>query len=251
VPRPQPDLLLDNLELRRGAELAGLPARNPDRDGRLHRDRDDLEHGGEARDEDRRSRRDQARDDRRLRDLLHAALDRALGAAGALRAAGENCTTLLGVAEEDGGYAPTRCSGIGQAMELGRASGGAELYVGVLAVTILVAATNAGVLGVSRLVYSMGMHRQMPDGLRRLHPRFRTPYVGILVFSALACVALLPGQAEFLGLIYAFGAMLSFSMAHLALIRLRVIAPDAPRPYRSPGTCGSAATTCRRSRSSA
>jgi APA family basic amino acid/polyamine antiporter len=56
----------------------------------------------------------------------------------------------------------------------------------------------------------------MPDGLRRLHPHFRTPYIGILVFSALACAALLPGQAEFLGLIYAFGAMLSFSMAHLA-----------------------------------
>jgi APA family basic amino acid/polyamine antiporter len=91
------------------------------------------------------------------------------------------------------------------------------------------------VLGVSRLVYSMGMHRQMPDGLRRLHPHFRTPYLGILVFSGLACVALLPGQAEFLGLIYAFGAMLSFSMAHLALIRLRVIAPDVARPYRSPG----------------
>ena len=81
----------------------------------------------------------------------------------------------------------------------------------------------------------MGIHRQMPDGLRRLHPRFRTPYIGILVFSALACIALLPGQANFLGSIYAFGAMLSFSMAHLAVIRLRVTVPDAPRPYRSPG----------------
>ena len=105
----------------------------------------------------------------------------------------------------------------------------------MLAVTILIAATNAGVLGVSRLVYSMGVHRQMPDSLRRLHPHFRTPYVGILAFSALACVALLPGQAEFLGAIYAFGAMLSFSMAHLAVIRLRVSEPDVPRPYRSPG----------------
>jgi APA family basic amino acid/polyamine antiporter len=81
----------------------------------------------------------------------------------------------------------------------------------------------------------MGMHRQMPDSLRRLHPHYRTPYVGILVFSALACVALLPGQANFLGLIYAFGAMLSFTMAHLALIRLRVKEPDVERPYRSPG----------------
>ena len=81
-------------------------------------------------------------------------------------------------------------------MELGALQAAAELYVGILAVTILVAATNAGVLGVSRLVYSMGMHRQMPDGMRRLHPRFRTPYLGILAFSAAACLALLPGPGR-------------------------------------------------------
>src|SRR3712207_6989960 len=97
-----------------------------------------------------------------------------------------------------------------------------ETYVGVLAVTILIAATNAGVLGVSRLTYSMGVYRQLPDAMRRLHPKFRTPHVGILTFSAIACLTLLPGQASFLGSIYAFGAMLSFSMAHAALIRLRL-----------------------------
>src|SRR5687768_13709456 len=146
-------------------------------------------------------------------------------------AAGEY-ETPLGVPSEDGGYADNPMLGIVTAMELDPV---AELYVGVLAVTILVAATNAGVLGVSRLVYSMGMHRQMPDGMRRLHPHFRTPYIGILVFSAIAALALLPGQADFLGAIYAFGAMLSFSMAHLALLRLRVVHPDHERPYRSPG----------------
>jgi len=151
-------------------------------------------------------------------------------------AAGEDCTTLLGVAKEDGGYADNPMLGIVGAIDLGPLQSGVEVYVGVLAVTILVAATNAGVLGVSRLVYSMGIHRQMPDALRRLHPRFRTPWIGILVFSALACLAVLPGQAAFLGAIYAFGAMLSFSMAHLAVLRLRVIKPDHERPYRSPGS---------------
>jgi len=150
-------------------------------------------------------------------------------------AAGGNCTTLLGVAKEDGGFADNPMLGIVSAMELGPVQAAAELYVGLLAVTILVAATNAGVLGVSRLTYSMGIHRQMPDAVRRLHPRFRTPYLGILAFSTLACLALLPGEAEFLGAIYAFGAMLSFSMAHLAVLRLRVIEPGRERPYRSPG----------------
>jgi APA family basic amino acid/polyamine antiporter len=145
------------------------------------------------------------------------------------------CQTQLGVAPEDGGYANDPIVGVVSGMDLGSLQGAVEIYVGVLAVTILVAATNAGVLGVSRLTYSMGIYRQLPDVMRRLHRRYRTPYVGILVFSTFACVALLPGQADFLGKIYAFGAMLSFSMAHLSLIRLRVIAPDARRPYRSPG----------------
>jgi len=148
---------------------------------------------------------------------------------------GGTCTTLLGVPKEEGGFASDPILGIVGNMPLGSLQGAAEAYVAVLAVTILVAATNAGVLGVSRLVYSMGIHRQMPDSLRRLHPHFRTPYIGILAFSGLACLALLPGQAAFLGSIYAFGAMLSFSMAHLALIRLRVTRPEVPRPYRSPG----------------
>jgi APA family basic amino acid/polyamine antiporter len=81
----------------------------------------------------------------------------------------------------------------------------------------------------------MGLHRQMPDRLRRLHPKYGTPWVGILVFGAIACVAMLPGQADFLGYMYAFGAMLSFSIAHAAVIRLRVTQPDRRRPYRGPG----------------
>src|ERR687898_2537769 len=145
------------------------------------------------------------------------------------------CTTLLGVPKAEGGYASDPILGIVSNMGLGPLEDPARAYVAVLAVTILVAATNAGVLGVSRLVYSMGIHRQMPDGMRRLHPRFRTPYLGILTFSAIAALALLPGQADFLGAIYAFGAMLSFSMAHLAVLRLRVTQPGQPRPYRSPG----------------
>jgi basic amino acid/polyamine antiporter, APA family len=91
-------------------------------------------------------------------------------------------------------------------------------------------------IGVSRLTYSMGQYRQLPEGLRALHPRFRTPYVAIVVFGLVACITILPGQADFLGTIYAFGAMLSFTIAHLAVIALRVKQPDKERPYRGPGS---------------
>ena len=145
-------------------------------------------------------------------------------------------STLLGVAEEDGGYAGDPILGVVKQLDLGVLQQPGELYVGVLAATILLIATNAGIIGVSRLVYSMGIHRQVPDRLRRLHPRFHTPWIGILVFGVVACLTLLPGQATFLGNMYAFGAMLSFTIAHAAVIRMRLAEPDRVRPYRGPGT---------------
>jgi APA family basic amino acid/polyamine antiporter len=90
-------------------------------------------------------------------------------------------------------------------------------------------------IGVSRLTYSMGQYRQLPEGLRRLHPKFRTPYIAIILFGLVACLTILPGQADFLGTIYAFGAMLSFTIAHLAVVALRIRQPDAERPWRGPG----------------
>jgi APA family basic amino acid/polyamine antiporter len=81
----------------------------------------------------------------------------------------------------------------------------------------------------------MGIHRQMPDALRRLHPRFRTPWIGIIAFSLAAIVLILPGQETLLGSVYSFGALLSFTMAHAAVARLRATRPDADRPYRGPG----------------
>src|SRR5829696_6346263 len=143
--------------------------------------------------------------------------------------------TLLGLTEDEGGYAGDPILGVVKQIELGPLQGAGELYVGLLAATILFIATNAAIIGVSRLVYSMGIHRQLPDPLRQLHPRYRTPWIGILIFSGVAILTILPGQADFLGLMYAFGAMLSFTIAHASIVRLRLVAPDQPRPYRGPG----------------
>jgi len=143
--------------------------------------------------------------------------------------------TLLGLTEEEGGFAGDPVLGVVKQMELGVLQGATELYVGLLAATILFLATNAGIIGVSRLVYSMGIHRQVPDALRRLHPRYRTPWIGILVFAAAAIVLILPGQETLLGSVYSFGALLSFTMAHVSVARLRAKRPDVERPYRGPG----------------
>src|SRR3954452_3191035 len=144
--------------------------------------------------------------------------------------------TQLGLPEDKGGFAGDPVLGVVKNLDLGFLQHPAEIYVGLLAATILFIATNAGIIGVSRLVYSMGLHRQLPDRLRQLHPRYGTPWVGILIFGAVACVTLIPGKADFLGNLYAFGAMLSFTIAHIAVAKLRIKEPDVERPYRGPGT---------------
>jgi APA family basic amino acid/polyamine antiporter len=168
---------------------------------------------------------------------IYAALPMvALSALPVTRSADGTYKTLLGTEESHGGYAGDPVLGIVKHLGLGPLQSAGEIYVGLLAATILFIAANAGIIGVSRLVYSMGLHRQLPDVLSRLHPRFSTPWIGILLFAGIACLTMVPGQAVFLGNMYAFGAMLSFTVAHLSVIRLRAKEPDRERPYRGPGT---------------
>jgi basic amino acid/polyamine antiporter, APA family len=109
-------------------------------------------------------------------------------------------------------------------------------YVGVLAAVILLIATNAGLIGVSRLTFSMGHYRQLPERLRQIHPHFRTPYIAILVFSGIAAITLIPGETELLATLYSFGAMLSFTIAHVSVIKLRQRYPERDREWRPPGS---------------
>jgi len=167
--------------------------------------------------------------------VIYAALPAiALSALPVYRNAAGEYTTKLAQPEDQGGFAGDPVLGIVKHMDLGALQHVGEVYVGLLAATILFIATNAGIIGVSRLVYSMGTHRQLPERASRLHPKFGTPAFGIVVFSVFACIAITTGQADFLGNMYAFGAMLSFTIAHLAVVRLRRTEPKRKRPYRGP-----------------
>jgi basic amino acid/polyamine antiporter, APA family len=107
------------------------------------------------------------------------------------------------------------------------------VVAGLAAVT-LVAAANSAMLGLSRLAYSLSTNRQIPSGLGRLHPQRSTPYVLIILAGLLAAGLVAPENLDLLVGIYAFGAMLAFTIAHLSICRLRYTEPDRDRPYRVP-----------------
>lgn len=111
------------------------------------------------------------------------------------------------------------------------------VLVALLAATILTTATNAGLLGISRLTYNLSSRQQLPLTLGRVHSRFRTPYIAIVLFSLITLVLLIPGffSPSFfsdLGALYVFGSLLCFALAHAAILRLRVKRPDLHRPFK-------------------
>ena len=98
---------------------------------------------------------------------------------------GAHAYTLLGQTPAEGGYQNDPVLGIIEHLGLSRTgvTNVLRYYVGVLAATILFIATNAGLIGISRLSWSLAEHRQLPGIFSRLHPRYRTPWFTIVVFS--------------------------------------------------------------------
>jgi basic amino acid/polyamine antiporter, APA family len=142
--------------------------------------------------------------------------------------------TKLGLSPDKGGFENDPVLGLVEHLGLhGWVLSAGKVYVGVLAATILFIATNAGVIGASRITYSMATYRQLPSIFRRLHPRFKTPWLSLVVFAAvIPIVVLLPGKVAFLGTMYSFGAMLSFTIAHASIIALRQRKQE-PGAYRA------------------
>jgi len=109
--------------------------------------------------------------------------------------------------------------------------------IAVLAGTILLIATNAGLIGISRLAFSQGTHKLVPSVLSRIHNRFKTPYVAIIIFSLIAIAILIPGFFATdvfadMGALYAVGSLLAFMLAHASIIGLRIKKPEMSRPFK-------------------
>jgi basic amino acid/polyamine antiporter, APA family len=104
----------------------------------------------------------------------------------------------------------------------------------IVAVPVLFWAANTSMLGVSRHIYTLAINRQIPSWLGKLEKRRATPYVAITICGLIALCLVIPTNVKLLAGIYAFGATLAITIAHLSIIRLRVSEPDLRRPFRIP-----------------
>jgi APA family basic amino acid/polyamine antiporter len=106
--------------------------------------------------------------------------------------------------------------------------------VAIVGSMALFQAANTSMLGLSRLSYSLATNGQIPAGLGKLHREHSTPYVAIVIASVLSFALVLSNDVDFLAGIFAFGAMLAFTLAHLSIVVLRFREPNLPRAFRIP-----------------
>jgi amino acid transporter len=108
--------------------------------------------------------------------------------------------------------------------EVAERAGGAWLrLVTIVAVVLASAIANAmaAQAAVARVLFAMARDGKLPKILARVHPRFKTPYVSTI---AVAVVSLLVGvffadRVDDLSLVVNFGALTSFVLLHLSVIR--------------------------------
>jgi basic amino acid/polyamine antiporter, APA family len=109
-----------------------------------------------------------------------------------------------------------------------------RIVVGATAAGVLIVAMNSQMLGLARLAYSLATNRQIPSAAGRLHDRRGTPYVAITIAATIAFLLATPHDVEFLAGIFAFGALITFTIAHLSVIVMRYREPDRPSAFRVP-----------------
>jgi APA family basic amino acid/polyamine antiporter len=106
--------------------------------------------------------------------------------------------------------------------------------IAAAATATLIAAANSAMMGLSRLAYSLSTNRQIPSAVGRLHATRSTPFVVIAIAALLAAGLTVPQDLELMVGIFAYGALVGLTIAHLSIVVLRYKEPNRRRPYRIP-----------------
>jgi APA family basic amino acid/polyamine antiporter len=91
-----------------------------------------------------------------------------------------------------------------------------------------------GLYGQSRIFYSMSRDGFLPKMFAAVHPRFKTPHRGTIItgIAAAAIAAVFP--INLLGQLVSIGTLLAFVVVCIGIMILRIQAPKAKRPFRTP-----------------
>ncbi len=89
-------------------------------------------------------------------------------------------------------------------------------------------------LGQVRIFYVMSRDRLLPESVARVHPRFRTPATMTMITGAVVAVLAAALPLDQLLTLVNIGTLAAFAIVCVGVLVLRIIEPDAPRPFRAP-----------------
>jgi Amino acid transporters len=94
---------------------------------------------------------------------------------------------------------------------------------------------NGSMLASPRVFFAMADDGMFFETIAKVHPRYKTPYVAILLAAVLGMILVLSRSFEALTDTFVLAIWPFYALGVAAIYRLRRRRPDLPRPYRAIG----------------
>lgn len=112
-------------------------------------------------------------------------------------------------------------------------AGAAIITIGAVLSTL--GSDSAVILVGPRILYALAKGGQLPSALARVHPRYLTPHIAVVVFAIAAWALALIGNFAQLVMVSAIARLLFSATTCLAVPVLRRKMPNTPRGFKVPG----------------
>jgi basic amino acid/polyamine antiporter, APA family len=94
---------------------------------------------------------------------------------------------------------------------------------------------NGSMLASPRVFFAMADDGLFFDAIAKVHPRFKTPYVAILLAAVLGMALVMSRSFEALTETFVLAIWPFYALGIAAIYRLRRLRPEMPRPYKAIG----------------
>ncbi len=114
-----------------------------------------------------------------------------------------------------------------------------KLWLGIAVLLASAATINTLIAGIPRILYGMAKDGTMPQIFGYLHPRYKAPWVGIVVVAIIPAIGAIWIQGDIdsimtLVLAAVCAWIFSYVLVNISVVLLRMRRPDLERPYKTP-----------------